>query len=123
MADTNTAENILENGIPRIQMRVSPSQNVQTPVDKTLSISEMAADAKATGDAINNLGSLLEGEIEDLAADVLLKTWVSSAYPVGSVYCTAGNSVPEAIGGTWTDTGIILGEGTEYTIKLFIRTA
>lgn len=80
MADNpNTDESIRgTGGIPVLQMTVSPSNNVQTPVDKTLSISEMAADAKATGDAINNLGSLLEEEITDLAADVIPKAWIDN---------------------------------------------
>ena len=78
MADNpNTDESIQETGgVPVLHMTVSPSQNVQTPVDKTLSISEMAADAKATGDAINNLGSALEEEIAELAADVIPKSWI-----------------------------------------------
>lgn len=81
MADNpNTEESIRENGgVPVLHMTVSPSQNVQTPVDKTLSISEMAADAKATGDAINNLGSALEEEITDLAADVIPKNWIDTS--------------------------------------------
>lgn len=80
MADNpNTDESIQETGgVPVLHMTVSPSQNVQTPVDKTLSISEMAADAKATGDAINNLGSALEEEIAELAADVIPKSWIDS---------------------------------------------
>lgn len=81
MADTpNTDESIQETGgVPVLHMTVSPSLNVQTPVDKTLSISEMAADAKATGDAINNLGSELEQEITDLAADVIPKNWIDDS--------------------------------------------
>lgn len=78
MADNpNTEESIQETGgVPKLHMTVSPSSVVQAPVDKTLSISEMPADAKATGDAIRNLGSALEDEIVELAADVIPKTWI-----------------------------------------------
>ena len=80
MADNpNTDGSIQESGgVPVLRMTVSPSQVIQSPVDKTLSISEMPADAKATGDAINNLGSALEEEISELAADVIPKSWIDT---------------------------------------------
>ena len=75
----NTEGSIQESGgVPVLNMTVSASQTVQAPVDPTLSISEMAADAKATGDAINNLGTLLEQEISDLSADVVLKSMIDA---------------------------------------------
>lgn len=80
MADNeNTNENT---GTPVLFMTVSPSQTVQAPVDSTLSIHEMAADAKATGDAIENLGSTLEQSIADLAADVVLKTMIDTTLAI-----------------------------------------
>lgn len=81
MADNpNTDESIQETGgVPVLHMTVSPSNNVQAPVDKTLSISEMAADAKATGDAINNLGAAIEEEIAELAADVVPKSYIDTS--------------------------------------------
>lgn len=125
MADNpNTDGNIHETGgIPELWMTVSPAQNVQAPVDKTLSISEMAADAKATGDAINNLGSLLEEEISDLASDVIPKAWITTTltesgkvadakavgdaikdmYPVGSIYMTIESTIPSSFSGIWTE--------------------
>lgn len=78
----NTDASIQETGLPVLQMTVSAGQTVQAPVDKTLSISEMPADAKATGDAINNLGSLLEQEISDLTTDVVLKSMVDNTLSV-----------------------------------------
>lgn len=136
MADNpNTDGSIQETGgVPVLHMTVSPSNNVQAPVDKTLSISEMAADAKATGDAINNLGAAIEEEIAELAADVVPKSWIDTSltqagrvaeaktvgdainniiqaiasltnmtYPVGSIYMTTLESVPETFGGTWIE--------------------
>lgn len=134
MADNpNTDESIQESGgVPVLRMTVSPSQVIQSPVDKTLSISEMPADAKATGDAINNLGEALRDEIANLAADVIPKTSIDrsllvdgavaeaktvgdalasiresiasvSTFPVGSIYMTTETTVPETLGGTWVE--------------------
>lgn len=91
MADNpNTDESIQESGgVPVLRMTVSPSQVVQSPVDKTLSISEMPADAKATGDAINNLGEALRDEITDLAADVIPKTSIDRSLLVDGAVAEA----------------------------------
>lgn len=62
MADTEQSINEL-GGIPEITMEVEAYQMVQTAVDKTLSIAEMAADAKAVGDAIGDI----EASISDLS--------------------------------------------------------
>lgn len=64
--------------IPEISFSVSPSATVTAPVDPTLSIEGMAADAKATGDAIN------------------------ARYPVGSVYISVTATAP-TFGGTWVE--------------------
>ena len=61
MADT---ENSIETeGIPEITLQLQVMDTVQAPVDDTLSVSGEAADAKATGDAINTVNSTLSAAI------------------------------------------------------------
>lgn len=109
----DSENNINQNGIPQIRMTVTPSQdqppelrvtvspsnNVMTPVDPTLKIAEMAADAKATGDAIGNL----ETDISDLSTDI--EGIPAVIYPVGSIIMTASAETP-GFSGTWTEIAI-----------------
>ena len=97
----------------------------QTAVDKTLSISDMAADAKATGDAIANVAADLADAIADISdiedwtgedipvssapgassiADAI-SALVGESYPVGSIYMTVSNYPPSFIG-TWVEIAI-----------------
>ena len=122
----NTGENINEQGIPNLTFTVSASNNVQAPVDKTLTIAEQAAEAKATGDAIN----VLAADIADLATDlsgveartgesILLGTTTGevtikeaiddlgeeindSKWPVGSIFMTISENMPDFFG-TWIE--------------------
>ena len=108
MADPNTEQSIINEGIPTLTFRVSPSEVIYAPVDKTLSISEMPADAKATGDAIQNVSDNLGEDIAELGADIAaIQETISSLsnlfYPVGSVYMTTSASVPERFTGTWVE--------------------
>ena len=57
-------------GIPEVTFEVEVSNVVQTPVDDTLSIAGMAADAKATGDAIVAAKAELQEEIDAIDTDV-----------------------------------------------------
>ncbi len=66
MADPNTEGSIQNNGIPKITLGMRASTVLYSPTDKTLSISEMPADAKATGNAITNVRS----DVSDVQADV-----------------------------------------------------
>ena len=73
-----TDESINNSGIPEIQMDLTPvstpaigmtlqaSSVVTQPTDKTLTIEDQPADAKATGDAIAEI----EGDVTDLALSV-----------------------------------------------------
>ena len=119
----NTEESINETGgIPEIEMQVEVYGMVSYPTDKTLSIDGMAADAKATGEAI----STVNGDLADLAATVAgISEWTgediplntseeaptiaeaigdvaSVTYPVGTVYMTISNDPPAFIG-TWVE--------------------
>lgn len=97
MAEPNTEQSILEEGIPVLNFEISPSQVIYAPVDKTLSISEMPADAKATGEAIANLAA----DISDLEEEISEITGMT--YPVGSIYMTVNDHVPESFGGVWKE--------------------
>lgn len=119
MSEPNTEQSILNEGIPVLHFQIAPSQVIYSPVDKTLSISEMPADAKATGDAIQNVKDLLDDDIAGLASDIVdlrndltedideiqetLASLSNLFYPVGSVYVTIETSVPERFTGTWVE--------------------
>ena len=123
MADTDT--NIGETGIPSLTMTVSASEVVQAPVDATLSISEMPADAKATGDAISAVASDVADNSADIA-DILAWTGedinvnsetgsqtiaqaiagiTSEPYPVGTVIMTISDTAP-TFNGTWVEIAV-----------------
>ena len=122
----DTENNIQEQGIPEITMEVEASTNVQTPIDKTLSIADMAADAKAVGDAIVNLESAisdLNSDIEDVdaktgesipvstddnaptiqeAIESVSESITGVAFPVGTILMTIDDEEPAATG-TWVE--------------------
>lgn len=135
MPNNPTEQNVQESiestgGIPEIEVEMEVSGMTQTAVDKTLSIADMAADAKATGDAINNVS----GSVTDLAADVAgILAWTgddiplneetgapsiaeaiesifANLYPVGTLYITAAETLPSMISdiGTWVEVAIPL---------------
>lgn len=98
--EQNVEQSILgAGGIPEVEMEISVSGMTQYPVDKTLAIEDMAADAKATGEAIGNL----QGDIADIEAEIQGITKV--AYPVGSIYMTVSDEPPE-FPGIWVEIAI-----------------
>lgn len=78
----NTEQSINETGgVPEIEMEMEVSGMTQAAVDKTLSIADMAADAKATGDAIQAVAE----DLSDLAADVSdIEEWTGEDLNVNS---------------------------------------
>ena len=87
MADTENS--ITTEGIPEITLQLTVMETVQAPVDATLSISGQAADAKATGDAIANVNTVLSAAIAAL-------------FPIGSIYVSMSSTAP-AFYGTWVE--------------------
>ena len=110
----NTEESIQENGIPEIEMDVELFQMVQTAVDKTLSIADMAADAKAVGDALDDLQADIDQIVAQTAEDVpmapeagapSIADFLTGLYPVGAIYATASGEFPAVLSwlGTWEE--------------------
>lgn len=92
MSEVNNTPESIDDGIPEVNFEVEVSQVQQAPVDTTLSIAGMAADAKATGDAIEAAKAELEEEIASIETDV---SGIKDAlYPVGSVFISTSSTAP-----------------------------
>ena len=105
MSEVNTPASI-DDGIPEVSFTVQVSNVQQAPVDDTLSISGMAADAKATGDAIEAAKAELEDEIEDISVNV--SGVANSLFPVGSVYISTSATAPTFGKSNWNWQEIML---------------
>lgn len=88
----------IDGGIPQVRFTLRTANTQQAPVDSTLSIAGMAADAKATGDAIETAKTLLQDEINDLGEDIA--GVLGQIFPVGTVLITTTATAP-AINAEW----------------------
>jgi hypothetical protein len=93
MADTENSLNETS-GIPEIDYEVEVFGMTQAEVDKTLTIEDCAADAKATGQAIANVAS-------DLSEDEL--DAFGLMYPIGSIYVSMNSTAPTFTGTYWQE--------------------
>ena len=98
MSEVNTPSSI-DDGIPEVSFTVEVSNVQQTPVDDTLSISGMAADAKATGDAIEEAKADLQTEIDALETDIT--SVIGTLFPVGAIYVSTSSTAPTFGGTNW----------------------
>lgn len=103
MSEVNTPENTspesLDDGIPEVSFELQVSEVVQAPIDDTLSIEGMAADAKATGDKIAETKAELEDEIAAIETDV--DDVINVLFPVGSIYVSTSSTAPTFGGASW----------------------
>lgn len=106
MSELNNTQESIDDGIPEVTFTVEASSVVQAPVDDTLSIAGAAADAKATGDAIDAAKAELELEID--AIETSVAGVIGSLFPVGSLYVSTSSSAPTFGGENWNWQEIML---------------
>lgn len=70
MSEVNNTPSSIDEGIPEVTFTLQVSSTQQAPVDDTLSITGMAADAKATGDAIEQAKTDMQTVIDDTEASL-----------------------------------------------------
>ena len=98
MSEINTP-NSIDDGIPEVTFTVEVEQTVQAPIDPTLSTEGMAADAKATGDAIQAAKDALQEEIDAIETGV--DSVAGTLFPVGSIYVSTSSTAPTFGGSNW----------------------
>lgn len=98
MSEVNT-ETSVDSGIPEVHFALEVAATVQAPVDDTLSISGMAADAKAVADAIDGTKAELQAAIDDVADD--LSAVYGALFPVGCIYASTSSTAPTFGGTNW----------------------
>lgn len=102
MSEVNTTPETpesIDDGIPEVNFTLSVAETVQAPIDDTLSIEGMAADAKATGDAIAQAKSDLQEEIDAIETGV--ESVAGKLFPVGAVYISTSSTAPTFGGTNW----------------------
>ena len=85
-------------GIPEIEVSLEVSGMTQTPVDKTLTISDMAADAKAVGDKFADVDSdiyNIETDISGLSAKTALDIPMSDEQGADTIAATVNGALED----------------------------
>ena len=91
----NTEESLQQTGgTPDVEMEVEIWGMVQQPTDKTLTIAEMPADAKAVGDALAGISEDLQETMQDLGT---VENWTGADIPVNAT--TGADSIADVIAG------------------------
>lgn len=98
-SEQSTEQSIQETGgIPEVQVAVEVSGMTMTPVDKSLTIQDMAADAKATGDAIADILLDISGLNVKTASDIPYSSEEGSRSIAGEMeyqFENVGENIPE----------------------------
>ena len=98
MSELNSQQSI-DNGIPEVRFSVEVFNTAQAPVDPTLSITGMAADAKATREAIDSAKDELQENID--AAEDEISAIFGNLFPVGSIFVSTSDTAPTFGGNLW----------------------
>lgn len=110
MSETPNTPTSIDDGIPEVSFTLEVSNTNQAPVDDTLSISGMAADAKATGEKIAEEKAAVEAELATAAQtlqnqinsiDADIGAIYGNLYPVGSIYTSTSAQPPTFGGANW----------------------
>lgn len=99
MSEINTGNSIETEGIPEISLQLEVQQTVQAPVDPTLTLSGMAADARETGLRINAAKQELQTEIDGVSESVAAVAGL--LFPVGAIYVSTSETAPTFGGANW----------------------
>ena len=97
--EVQSSQESIDDGIPEVTFTLQVSETVQAPVDDTLTIPGEAADAYATGVAIAEAKSELQGEIDSLSSGI--GSVAGQLVPVGSIYVSTSSSAPTFGGENW----------------------
>lgn len=99
MSELNNTPSSIDDGIPEVDFTLEVANVVQAPIDDTLTIEGMAADAKATGDAIAAAQAELQQQIDDIETGV--ESVAGTLFPVGSIYISTSATAPTFGGTNW----------------------